>query len=186
MSDAANPTPGKATRPVPRRSVLDLAPLELDCMNTLWPLGEATVRDIREHLAQRRPRAYTTIMTIMDRLACKGIVERSKRGRAYVYRARLSLKEARTQAVGQLVNSFFAGSPEALLEQLQASTAAPAEQALRAGASTGGEQIASSVRGSESIPSQEPPPRATGGTTPASADDDRLDPASPLAPERGY
>src|SRR5271154_5098520 len=62
----------------PRRSLLDLAPLELDCMNTLWPMGEGTVRDIRDRLACRLPRAYTTIMTIMDRLARKGVVERRK------------------------------------------------------------------------------------------------------------
>ena len=35
----------------PRRAVLDLAPLELDCMNTLWPMGEGTVREIRDRLA---------------------------------------------------------------------------------------------------------------------------------------
>ena len=58
--------------------VLDLAPLELDCMNTLWPIGEGTVREIRDRLAARLPRAYTTIMTIMDRLARKGVVERSQ------------------------------------------------------------------------------------------------------------
>lgn len=102
-----------------RRSVLDLAPLELDCMNTLWPLGAATVREIRDRLAERRPRAYTTIMTIMDRLARKGVVERHKAGRAYIYRARLSAGEARSQAVAQLVENFFGGSKEELLAQLQ-------------------------------------------------------------------
>src|SRR5271168_3025268 len=82
----------------PRRSLLDLAPLELDCMNTLWPMGEGTVREIRDSLAPRRARAYTTIMTIMDRLARKGVVERQKKGRAYVYRAKLSAEDARAQA----------------------------------------------------------------------------------------
>jgi predicted transcriptional regulator len=82
-------------KPSPRRRLLDLAPLELDCMNTLWPIGQATVREIRDLLAERRPRAYTTIMTIMDRLARKGVVERVKAGRAYVYRARLTADEAR-------------------------------------------------------------------------------------------
>lgn len=91
----------------PRRSVLDLAPLELDCMNTLWPLGEATVREIRDGLAARRPRAYTTIMTIMDRLARKGVVERRKVGRAYKYVANLSADDARAQALGQVVESFW-------------------------------------------------------------------------------
>jgi len=105
-------------RPSPRRSLLDLAPLELDCMNTLWPIGEATVREIRERLAERRPRAYTTIMTIMDRLARKGVVERHKVGRAYSYRPNLSMEDARAQALGQVLEYFFGGSREALLAQL--------------------------------------------------------------------
>jgi BlaI family transcriptional regulator, penicillinase repressor len=94
-----------------RRAVLDLAPLELDCMNTLWPMGEGTVREIRERLAERRPRAYTTIMTIMDRLARKGIV-------AYIYRANLSAEDARAQALSQVVENFFGGSKEAVKAQL--------------------------------------------------------------------
>ena len=102
----------------PRRSVLDLAPLELDCMNTLWPMGEGTVREIRDRLAERRPRAYTTIMTIMDRLARKGVVDRRKVGRAYTYRANVSADEARAQALGQVVDNFFGGSKEALIAQL--------------------------------------------------------------------
>ena len=109
--------------PSPRRSLLDLAPLELDCMNTLWPIGEGTVREIRDRLAARRPRAYTTIMTIMDRLARKGIVERAKAGRAYVYRPRLTVEDARAQALGQVLENFFGGSKEALLAQLGNGTA---------------------------------------------------------------
>lgn len=104
--------------PPPRRALLDLAPLELDCMNTLWPMGQGTVREIRDRLAERRPRAYTTIMTIMDRLARKGIVERRKVGRAYMYRPHLSAEEARTQALGQVIENFFGGSREALLAHL--------------------------------------------------------------------
>ncbi|HXN71174.1 MAG TPA: BlaI/MecI/CopY family transcriptional regulator [Candidatus Acidoferrales bacterium] len=101
-----------------RHAVLDLAPLELDCMNMLWPMGEGTVREIRDALATRRPRAYTTIMTIMDRLARKGIVERRKIGRAYTYRANLSAESARTQALAQVIESFFGGSKESLIAHL--------------------------------------------------------------------
>jgi len=111
--------------PSPRRSLLDLAPLELDCLNTLWPMGEGTVREIRDALAARRPRAYTTIMTIMDRLARKGVVERRKAGRAYVYRANLSAEQARSQAIGQVIENFFAGSKDALLSHLDGYSAAP-------------------------------------------------------------
>ena len=101
-----------------RRSILDLAPLELDCMNALWRLGEATVRDIHAALATTRPRAYTTIMTILDRLAQKGVVERQKAGRAWLYKAHLSADQARTHAVARLVEGFFQGSTEALASHL--------------------------------------------------------------------
>jgi predicted transcriptional regulator len=119
----------------PRRRLLDLAPLELDCMNTLWPVGEATVREIRDGLAARRPRAYTTIMTIMDRLTRKGVVERVKAGRAYVYRARLTADDARTQALGQVLDNFFGGSKDALMAHLGSSGVAVRRAA--AGASSG-------------------------------------------------
>ena len=55
-------------------------------MNTLWPMGQGTVREIRDRLAERRPRAYTTIMTIMDRSGAKGC------GRKAQVRARLHLR----------------------------------------------------------------------------------------------
>lgn len=110
-----------------RRSILDLAPLELDCMNALWRLGEATVRDIHGALAPTRPRAYTTIMTILDRLAQKGVVERQKTGRAWLYKAHLSADQARTRAVARLVEGFFQGSTEALASHLSSlSGSAPA------------------------------------------------------------
>jgi BlaI family transcriptional regulator, penicillinase repressor len=103
---------------VVRRSILDLAPLELDCMNALWRLGQATVRDIHGALATTRPRAYTTIMTILDRLTQKGVVERQKSGRAWLYKAHLSADQARTHAVTRLVEGFFQGSTEALASHL--------------------------------------------------------------------
>jgi BlaI family transcriptional regulator, penicillinase repressor len=106
------------TAPGVRHSILDLAPLELDCMNVLWPLGEATVRDVQQALMHTRPRAYTTIMTILDRLAQKGVLMRRKAGRAWVYRPNLSASEARSHAVAQVVEGFFEGSAEALAVHL--------------------------------------------------------------------
>ena len=104
----------------PRHSILDLAPLELECMSALWPMGEGTVRDIHRQLALARPRAYTTVLTIMDRLSQKGIVTRRKVGRAYRYQANLSADEARLKAVEKIVAGFFDGSPEALAAHLAA------------------------------------------------------------------
>jgi BlaI family transcriptional regulator, penicillinase repressor len=114
-----------------RRSILDLAPLELDCMNALWRLGEATVRDIHAALAITRPRAYTTIMTILDRLAQKGVVERKKSGRAWLYKANLSADQARTHAVARLVEGFFQGSTEALASHISTLNKSPQPNIIR-------------------------------------------------------
>jgi predicted transcriptional regulator len=117
MSDSPNTTIiNQASGP--RHSILDLAPLELECLSALWPMGEGTVRDIHRQLAAERVRAYTTVLTIMDRLAHKGIVTRRKVGRAYWYRANLSADEARLKAVEKIVAGFFAGSTEALAAHL--------------------------------------------------------------------
>jgi len=107
-----------------RRSQMDLAPLERDCMLALWPLETATVRQIRDALVEIRPRAYTTIMTIMDRLAKKGVVTRHKVGRGYVYRPNFSAADVRAHAVAQLVEHFFDGSSAALLTHLGAPSSA--------------------------------------------------------------
>lgn len=106
-------------------------------MNTLWPMGEGTVREIRERLAERRPRAYTTIMTIMDRLARKGVVQRRKSGRAYVYAPNLTAQDARKQALRHVVEGFFGGSEEALVAALGASVAPPRARAAVAGVAGG-------------------------------------------------
>lgn len=117
-----------------RRAILDLAPLELGCLQALWPLGEASVRQVHAALQPVRPRAYTTIMTILDRLAQKGYVERRKRGRAWVYRPLLSAEQARTDAVEQLVLHFFGGSREDLLRHLRG-------EAVRAGSNAAPELV---------------------------------------------
>lgn len=111
-----------AKTPSPRHALLDLAPLELDCLNMLWPMGEGTVREIRDALASHRPRAYTTIMTIMDRLARKGIVERRKTGRAYIYKPNLTAEDARAHALAQVIDSFFGGSKELVIAHLHAAS----------------------------------------------------------------
>jgi hypothetical protein len=57
-------------------------------------------------------------MTIMDRLARKGIVTRRKHGRAYVYAPSLSADEARAHTVAQVIEGFFDGSAESLVAHL--------------------------------------------------------------------
>jgi BlaI family transcriptional regulator, penicillinase repressor len=95
-------------------------PLELECLKALWTLGEGNVKDVRELLTRNRNLAYTTVMTILDRLVRKGGVKRHKVGRSFVYEPLTSRESLRRLAVKELVDGFFDGSDEALLEYLRA------------------------------------------------------------------
>jgi predicted transcriptional regulator len=64
-----------------------LGDLERAVMEVVWSRGAVTVRDVQDALTPRRALAYTTVMTVMARLADKGILHRRRRGRAFVYRA---------------------------------------------------------------------------------------------------
>jgi predicted transcriptional regulator len=65
-----------------------LGNLERDVMDQIWAAtGPVTVRDVHEALAVERDLAYTTVMTVLDRLAKKGVVHRVRDGRAYRYQA---------------------------------------------------------------------------------------------------
>ncbi len=93
-------------------------PLELECLKVLWTLGEGNVKDVREALTSSRNLAYTTVMTVLDRLARKGGVARRKVGRSFVYAPVLSRGVLRRLAVQDLVNRFFDGSQEDLAAYL--------------------------------------------------------------------
>ncbi len=104
-------------RPGPVREIPP--PLELECLKTLWVLGEASVAQVREAMLPRRSLAYTTVMTVLDRLARKGAAGRRKSGRAFLYAPVLSREALRRLAVDELIASLFGGSEEELLAYLQ-------------------------------------------------------------------
>ena len=61
----------------------NLGPLESDVLQVLWSKGESSVRDVLEQLD--RPLAYTTVMTTLDRLFKKGLLDRYKAERSFRY-----------------------------------------------------------------------------------------------------
>lgn len=95
--------------------------LELECLKVLWTLDEASVRGIQEEVSRTRPLAYTTVMTIMDRLARRGCVRRRKLGRSFVYTAVLSRDAVRRIAVQELVQNVFDGCETSLVAWLHQS-----------------------------------------------------------------
>jgi len=96
-------------------------PLELMCLNALWSVGEGSVKDVQQIVGRTRPLAYTTIMTVLDRLVRKGRVGRRKVGRAFLYTPQASRDTLRRVAVRELLDGFFDGSEARLLEFLRGS-----------------------------------------------------------------
>lgn len=82
-----------STRGRPKSSITGLGPLESKVMELLWERGEATVGWVAGRLAGKKRPAYTTIMTVMSRLADKGLLDRTKTGKAYVYRPAITKQE---------------------------------------------------------------------------------------------
>ena len=96
-----------------------LPELELEVMKVLWRLDAATVAEVQEELKPARPLAYTTVMTVLDRLARKGAADRDKQGRGYLYRPAVSEQEVCELAFERLLDDFFSRSPQKLLEYLR-------------------------------------------------------------------
>ena len=91
---------------------------EQSIMEILWAQGECSVKEISEKLSLDKPTAYTTVQTMCKILADKDYASFTKEGRAFIYRAKMTQKEARQGALSALLTRFFGSSPELLAQHL--------------------------------------------------------------------
>ena len=101
-----------------RKKSTQLTDVEQRILEVLWKEGEASVKDIAQALSEEKPTAYTTAQTMCKILEEKGYAYYRKEGRAFIYRAKISQKEARQGALTSLLNRFFGSSPELLAQHL--------------------------------------------------------------------
>lgn len=88
---------------------------ELEILNVLWSTGEATVRQVHEQVAQRRPVQYSTILKFMQIMADKGLLLRDENQRAHLYKPARSRDWTQQQLAGHLLERAFSGSTKAFL-----------------------------------------------------------------------
>ena len=100
-----------------------LTPLELDIMKVIWDRSPITVRNVQGLIRPSRSLAYTTVLTIMDRLYHKGFLKRTLHSRTHSYEPAIDYTVVRDEAVKTLINSYF-GSKEKLQEFLNGEQAA--------------------------------------------------------------
>jgi len=104
-----------------KQTARPLTPLELEIMKVLWDAGPATVQSVQEKLPGEPKLAYTTVQTMLNVLHRKNKVERSLKGRAYVYAPLLTREMAIRTTLRDVITRFFGGSAESLVMSLVAS-----------------------------------------------------------------
>lgn len=92
-----------------------LGPLENAVMDRVWKSGPVTVRDIVDEVGRSRGLAYTTVMTVMVRLHAKGLLQRKRDGKTYVYRAAFTREEHRARISRDLAHGLVSQFGDAAL-----------------------------------------------------------------------
>ncbi|SDT60804.1 BlaI/MecI/CopY family transcriptional regulator [Jiangella sp. DSM 45060] len=109
-----------------------LGELERAVMEQLWALrAPATVRQVHEALAGSRDIAYTTVMTVLDRLARKGSAEQIRDGRAYRYRPAFSRDELTAELMHEALDTVDGSDRTAALLRFVGSASEDDARALR-------------------------------------------------------
>ena len=101
-------------------------PLELVCLRALWLLGEGNAGDVQRAVSESKPLAYTTVLTLLDRLARKGVLDRRKQGRSFIYIPRISRDHMRRAALRDFLDAHFDGDERGLRDFLSGAAPRPA------------------------------------------------------------
>ncbi|HRX81703.1 MAG TPA: BlaI/MecI/CopY family transcriptional regulator [Pirellulaceae bacterium] len=102
-----------------RRSLDRLGELQQAVMDIVWELGEATVSQVRERLDDNKKLlAYTTVLSVMQKLEKAGWLGHREKGRTYVYCPTRTREKSCTQTLRQFIDRIFAGDPLQMFQHL--------------------------------------------------------------------
>ncbi|MBI3838989.1 MAG: BlaI/MecI/CopY family transcriptional regulator [Planctomycetia bacterium] len=93
-------------------------PGELEVLRILWQHSPLTVREVREALNRRRPRAYTSVMSLLGVMTEKGLLARRPAGRAFIYSAKAGRAKTMRRMLADLLGRAFDGSASLLVAHL--------------------------------------------------------------------
>lgn len=93
--------------------------VQMEVMRTLWRLGgPSTVEDVRRAMPARRHGAYTTVQTILNRLAERGLLSRERRGKPMFYEPKISEADYYSRSVRQTLATASEDARRTALAQL--------------------------------------------------------------------
>ena len=94
----------------PRKPDPDILETEWDILEALWQAERATARQVTEALASRRGWAYSTVKTLLDRMAEKELVVARQVGNVWEYTPAMPRRKAQRQAWRRFVDMAFGGA----------------------------------------------------------------------------
>lgn len=92
--------------------------LQAQIMATLWRLGSGTVEQVRSGLPARYRGAYTTVQTVLNRLAERRMLTRRKEGNVVVYRPKVSEADYVSRSIKQTLATASVDARQAALAKL--------------------------------------------------------------------
>jgi len=92
--------------------------LQVQIMSVLWRLEEGTVEQVRSALPRRYRGAYTTVQTVLNRLADRGMLIRHKQGNMFVYVPRFTEAEYLSRSIEQTLAGASNEARQVALAQL--------------------------------------------------------------------
>ena len=101
-----------------RQSLDSLGELQRAVMEIVWRRGEASVHDVLKELSRRRKLAYTTALTVLQKLEKAGWLEHRNEGKSYIYIPTASREEAGAGSVRGFLKRVFEGDAVAMFQHL--------------------------------------------------------------------
>ncbi len=92
--------------------------LQAQIMPIIWRLGSGSVEQVRRALPARYRGAYTTVQTVLNRLAERGLLERERSGNLIVYRPRMTEADYFSRSIESTLASASSQARRAVLAQL--------------------------------------------------------------------
>jgi BlaI family penicillinase repressor len=101
-----------------RASIDRLGSLQKAVMEVVWRLGEATVQQVRDGLEREPLAAYTTILSVLQKLEKAGWLSHRAEGRSYVYVPCRSRQEAGATSLRSFIDRVFSGDRLLMFQHL--------------------------------------------------------------------
>lgn len=96
--------------------------LEIQILSVLWDKGASSAREVLQAMPDRKKRAYTSVLSVMQVMEKKGLLKHTNRGVAHVYSPAVSKRTVIRPFMRKVLNEVFGGRPSAMMQALLTET----------------------------------------------------------------